>query len=53
MKIRKLISGLTSAALSVSMFAGMNLASGSGTLNAQAAQANWKFDFGAGGGASG
>ncbi len=53
MKIKKLLSGLTSAALALSAFAGIGAAKPESTLTAQAAQANWKFDFGGNGAASG
>lgn len=52
MKIKKLLSGLTSLALSLTAFAGLN-PSAPEKLVANAAQANWKFDFGGNGAASG
>ena len=51
MKLKKLLSGITSLALSMTAFAGMNISSEK--IQANAATANWKFDFGAGGTASG
>ena len=51
MKLKKLLSGVTSLALSMTAFAGMNISSEK--IQANAATANWKFDFGAGGTASG
>ncbi|MCM1529367.1 MAG: RICIN domain-containing protein [Alistipes sp.] len=52
MKIKKLLSGITSLALSLTAFAGLNPSSPE-NLTANAAQANWKFDFGGSGAASG
>ena len=52
MRFRKILSGLTSLALSVSAFAGLGVADLAGTVSVQAASVNWKFDFG-GSGASG
>ena len=52
MKSRKILSALTSLTLSVSAFAGTGALSSSG-LSAQAASANWKFDFGGSGAAYG
>ncbi len=52
MKMKKLLSGLTSLALSLTAFAGLN-PSARESLTADAAQANWKFDFGGKGAASG
>ena len=49
MKFKKLISGLTSAVLSLSAFAGISPS----VPKAYAAQGNWKFDFGGNGTASG
>jgi len=49
MRSKKILSGLTSLALSLSAFAGLP---GAG-LSVNAAQANWKFDFGGKGAASG
>ncbi|MBR2955493.1 MAG: RICIN domain-containing protein [Ruminococcus sp.] len=51
MKMKKLISGLTSAALSLSAFAGINISSD--VANVKAAGGNWKFDLGGSGVASG
>lgn len=53
MKFKKIIGGLTSAALSVSAFAGLNPAVSMNTLDSKAASANWKFDFGGSGAANG
>ena len=52
MKMKKLISGLTSAALSLSAFAGIGI-SPQNSVTAQAAGGNWKFDLGGSGAASG
>lgn len=52
MKIRKFISGITSAALSLSAFAGIGI-SPQNSATAQAAGGNWKFDLGGSGAASG
>ncbi|MBO5343855.1 MAG: RICIN domain-containing protein [Ruminococcus sp.] len=52
MKIKKLISGLTSAALSLTAFAGLGTAP-QNPVTAQAAGGNWKFDLGGSGAASG
>lgn len=49
MRTKKLLSGLTSLALSLSAFAGLP----QNSLPVSAAQANWKFDFGGGGTAGG
>ncbi len=49
MKLRKLISGVTSLALSLSLFAGMGTQNTVKSVQANAASANWKFDFGNGG----
>ena len=49
MKLRKILSGLTSAVLSLSAFAGISPS----VPTASAAQGNWKFDFGGNGAASG
>ncbi|MBR5513019.1 MAG: RICIN domain-containing protein [Ruminococcus sp.] len=51
MKMKKLISGLTSVALSLSAFAGINISSD--VANVKAAGGDWKFDFGGSGAASG
>lgn len=53
MKAKRLISGLTSLALSLSAFAGLSDFSAVKPVEAQAAQANWKFDFGGSGAAGG
>ena len=53
MKAKRLISGLTSLALSLSAFAGLGNLSAVKPVEAQAAQANWKFDFGGSGAAGG
>ena len=50
MKLKKILSGVTSLALSLSAFAGM---SSPEKFQADAATANWKFDFGGSGTASG
>ena len=52
MKLKKLLSGITSMALSLSAFAGMSSLP-TENFQASAANANWKFDFGAGGVAGG
>ena len=52
MKVKKLISGLTSAALSLTAFAGLGTAP-QNPVTAQAAGGNWKFDLGGSGAASG
>lgn len=51
MKFKKLLSGFTAAALSLSAFAGIDFSSG--IANVKAAGGNWKFDFGGSGAASG
>ena len=53
MKAKRLLSGLTSLALSLSAFAGLGTGSAVKPVEAQAAQANWKFDFGGSGAAGG
>ena len=53
MKAKRLLSGLTSLALSLSAFAGLGAGSAVKPVEAQAAQANWKFDFGGSGAAGG
>ncbi|MBQ9541284.1 GDSL-type esterase/lipase family protein [Ruminococcus sp.] len=53
MKLKKLLSGLTSAALALSCAAGLGHSAHTPTLKAEAATANWKFDFGGNGTASG
>lgn len=50
MNFKKIVSGITSAVLSLSVFAGMNSMT---PQNTYAAQGNWKFDFGGNGTASG
>lgn len=47
-RLKKILSAITSLALSATVFTGVNL-----NVKADAAQSNWKFDFGAGGVASG
>ncbi|MBR4509507.1 MAG: RICIN domain-containing protein, partial [Ruminococcus sp.] len=53
MRLKKLISGITSAALALSVFSGIGVSRTSVGISADAAQANWKFDFGSGGVSSG
>ena len=53
MKLKKLLSGLASAVLALSGVAGLGNAAQTTTLKAEAATANWKFDFGGNGTASG
>ncbi|MBR4626687.1 MAG: RICIN domain-containing protein [Ruminococcus sp.] len=53
MKIKKLISGITSAALAFSVFSGIGTRYPEKAFEAAAATANWKFDFGSGGVSSG
>ena len=53
MKLKKILSGLTSLALSVTAFSGIASRTPETALNASAATANWKFDLGGGGTASG
>jgi len=53
MKARKLLSGLTSLALSLSAFAGLGGADAFRPAGAKAASGNWKFDFGGSGAAGG
>ena len=53
MKLKKILSGLTSLALSVTAFSGIASRAPETALNASAATANWKFDLGGGGTASG
>ena len=53
MRFRKILSGLTSLALSVSAFAGLGAANLAGSVSVQAASTNWKFDFGGSGAAGG
>lgn len=50
MRLKKFLSGLTSAALSLTAFAGLSM---SGTPDAKAAASDWKFDFGGAGTAAG
>ncbi len=52
MKFKKLLSGITAAALSLTAFAGLDIAP-KNAVTAQAAEANWKFDLGGSGAASG
>ena len=53
MKIRKLLGGLTSLALSLSSFTGFGAAELLRPVTARAAQTNWSFDFGGSGAAGG
>ncbi len=53
MRLKRIISGITTAALAVSAFAGIGSARPEKMLSASAAVNNWKFDFGAAGTASG
>ena len=53
MKFRKMLSGLMSLALSLSAFGGLGTAGLTRPVKAQAASANWKFDFGGSGAANG
>ncbi|MBQ9898360.1 MAG: RICIN domain-containing protein, partial [Ruminococcus sp.] len=53
MKCKKIVSGLTSLALSLTAFTGIGLKSPVRTLEASAATVNWKFDLGGGGTAGG
>lgn len=53
MKIKKLIGGLTAAALSLSAFTGTGLSASKNMATADAASGNWKFDLGGSGAASG
>ena len=53
MLYKKLISALTSAVVSVSSLAGMSVGLANTAINANAATANWKFDFGGAGAAGG
>lgn len=53
MNIKKIVSGLTSLALSLTAFGGIKSFNKTESLSAKAAAANWKFDFGAGGVADG
>ncbi len=47
MKFKKLLSGLTSLMMCASAAAGIGIVSSDNTIAANAAAANWKFDFGA------
>lgn len=51
MKFKKLLSGIT--ALSLSAFAGIGMSAPEKGMSVKAASANWKFDFGGSGAASG
>ena len=53
MKAKKMLSGLTSLALSLSAFAGIGAADAIRPTEAKAASGNWKFDFGGSGAAGG
>ncbi|MDD6279844.1 MAG: RICIN domain-containing protein [Oscillospiraceae bacterium] len=53
MKFRKLISAVTSIALSFSVLSGLNFVKPEKNITAEAAASSWKFDFGNGGTASG
>jgi len=53
MKFKKIVSGIMSAAMALTAFGGMNLRSPEKALVAEAAAANWKFDLGGKGTASG
>ena len=53
MRFKKLISALTSAAVSLSAFAGLGAGLANTAVTANAAATNWKFDFGGGGAAGG
>ncbi len=53
MKFKKLLSGITSAALSISAIAGIGAAAPESRMSADAASVSWKFDFGGAGAASG
>ncbi len=53
MKFKKVLSGLTSLALSLSAFAGVSSVPSVKNMETNAAQANWKFDFGGSGAAGG
>lgn len=53
MKFKKIVSGIMSAAMALTAFGGMNLRSPEKALVAEAAAANWKFDLGGKGAASG
>lgn len=53
MKFRKIVSGLTSLALSLSAFSGVGMTRLADKFQANAASGNWKFDFGGSGAAGG
>ena len=53
MKIRKLLGGLTSLALSLSAVTGLGAAEQIKPISASAAQSDWNFDFGGSGAANG
>ena len=53
MKIRKLLGGLTSLALSLSAVTGLGAAEQIKPISAAAAQSDWNFDFGGSGAANG
>ena len=53
MRFKKLLSAITSAAVSLSTFAGMGAVLSNTAMTAGAASANWKFDFGGNGAAGG
>ena len=53
MKIRKLLGGLTSLALSLSAVTGLGTAEQIKPISASAAQSDWNFDFGGSGAANG
>lgn len=53
MNLKKIVSGLTSLALSVTAFGGIGFSGALKNSGAEAASANWKFDFGGKGAASG
>lgn len=46
MNLKKIVSGLTSLALSVTAFSGLGFSGALKDSGAEAASANWKFDFG-------
>ncbi len=53
MKLKKIISGLISLSLSLTAFTGIGVTDSLKGIRTEAAAANWKFDFGNGGVASG
>lgn len=53
MNLKKIVSGLTSLALSVTAFSGIGFSGALKNSGAEAASANWKFDFGGKGASSG